>query len=56
VPGGGVAQVLLVPAVEKVKAEGGRADRRTIIVRALEEAVAAVATTPVSRARSSSTK
>jgi chaperonin GroEL len=37
VPGGGVAQVLLVPAVEAVKAEGDELTGVRIIVRALEE-------------------
>jgi len=37
VPGGGVAQVLLVPAVEKVKAEGDELTGVRIVARALEE-------------------
>jgi len=37
VPGGGVAQVLLVPAVEAVKAEGDELTGVRIIARALEE-------------------
>jgi chaperonin GroEL len=37
VPGGGVAQVLLIPAVEAVKAEGDELTGVRIIVRALEE-------------------
>jgi chaperonin GroEL len=37
VPGGGVAQVLLVPAVESVKAEGDELTGVKIVARALEE-------------------
>jgi chaperonin GroEL len=37
VPGGGVAQVLLIPAVEAVKAEGDELTGVRIIMRALEE-------------------
>jgi chaperonin GroEL len=37
VPGGGVAQVLLVPAIEKVKAEGDELTGVRIVARALEE-------------------
>ena len=37
VPGGGVAQVLLIPAIEAVKAEGDELTGVRIVIRALEE-------------------